>query len=89
MLVAVYEAADGRDRAVLISAVERFFFSLGPLLEAYLSEAREALAEDIGREAKTSLGKPGEVVKVRIGDLRPAPWARWIDKVFPQGPSDE
>jgi len=91
MLVAIYEAADGRDRAALISAVELFFFSLGPLLETYLPEARENLAEDTGREAKpsTPIGKPGEVVKVGIGELRRAPWWRWIDKVFPQEQSDE
>ena len=89
MLAAVYNAADEKDRHKLMRAVELFFFWLGPLLEAYLPEAREALAEDIGREAKPPLGKPGEVVKVRIGDLRRAPWARWIDVVFPDEPSEE
>lgn len=88
MLLAVYDAANGKDRQALISAVERFFFSLGPLLEAYLPEARETSAEKTDREARPPLGKPGEVVEVRLGDLRPAPWARWMDAVFPDKLSD-
>ena len=89
MLAAVYEAADGRDRHKLVSALERFLFWLTPLLEAYLPEARAGLAEDIGRATKPPRGKPGEVVRVPLSQLRAPAWVRWIDAVFPDESGDQ
>jgi hypothetical protein len=67
ILLALYEAANAKDRHRLVSALEVLLFWLGPLLEAYLPEARGNLAEDMQREAEPPLGMPGEVVQARLG----------------------